>query len=45
MASDTLETTLTSIHEMTPRVKQFILEAGGGPYLLLPAGPARRDQV
>ncbi|MCS3616021.1 hypothetical protein GGP66_002964, partial [Salinibacter ruber] len=28
MASDTLETTLTSIHEMTPRVKQFILEAG-----------------
>ncbi len=29
MASDTLETTLTSIHEMTLRVKQFILEAGG----------------
>ncbi len=29
MASETLDTTLTSIHQMTPRVKQFVLEAEG----------------
>jgi ferredoxin-NADP reductase len=29
MASDTLDVTLTSIHQMTPRVKQFVLEANG----------------
>jgi ferredoxin-NADP reductase len=29
MASDTLDVSLTSIHQMTPRVKQFVLEADG----------------
>jgi len=29
MASDTLDVSLTSIHQMTPRVKQFVLEASG----------------
>jgi len=29
MASDTFDATLTSIHQMTPRVKQFVLEVEG----------------
>ncbi|MFB6279229.1 MAG: ferredoxin--NADP reductase [Salinibacter sp.] len=36
MASDTLDTTLTSIHRMTPRVKQFVLDANGHTFSYQP---------
>lgn len=36
MDSDTFDATLTSIHQMTPRVKQYVLEVEGHPFSYRP---------
>jgi len=41
MASDTLDATLTSIHQMTPRVKQYLLRAEGHRFSYRPGQHVR----